>query len=519
MQAAGLQGDLAVGDHAVQGEVETELLVLVFQGAEEGAVGIRTGRQAEDVVRLQTIGVFAAIGRVARGGRIGRAPVDLQPVQRHRQHEDVTARQLVRVHLLLDPVQALEAADQAGVGREQAALDQGLLARLAQQQGGQLQLMVLVELDAEGAQGVEGVFLFGALETASRRVRQAAGAVAGFGADLVVDAAVDLEGVAHALAVADLIAVVERDEAAQAHAVRQVDDLGARQVEAEVRQVLVAVDRPDVAQRTARRLQHGRVVGEGLQRGVDGDELGQVQTVVGDADVRQLAARIPVEAFLAGRFRLGADRGAEGQEAFIGNGARRQGDQTAAELARILGRIGLLDLGVRDQRGREQVQGHHALQRLGAGQGRAVQHDAGIAIAQAAHIDIAVADDGQAGDAGQGLADLRVARALDVFLGQDVGDRRGLALHVRHEAAAHDDVLDRRDGFRVLRRGDRGRGVLGPGDSGGGQNRAGEQAGEADRAGRRHLKKSFGASAGEKEERRDGGRLISRPPLKDRSDP
>ncbi|MNX91340.1 hypothetical protein D3C86_1234150 [compost metagenome] len=367
--------------------------------------------------------------------------------------------------------------------------------------------MVLIELDPEGAQGVQGVFLFRAAEAAAGRVRQAAGAVAGLGADLVVDPAVDLEGVAHALAVADLIVVVDGDEAAQAHPVRQVDDLGPRQVEAEVRQIRIAVDRPDVAQRTSRRLQHDGVVGEGLQRGIDLDEVGQVQAVVGDADVRQAAARIPVQAILARRFRLGGDGGAEGHEAFVGDGARRQGDQTAAELARILGRIGLLDLGVRDQRGREQVQRHHPLQRLGAGQGRAVQDDAGVAVTEAAHIDIAVADDGQAGDAGQGLADFRVARALDVFLGQDVGDRRGLALHVRHEAAAHDDVLDRRDGVRTgLRRRSRGGGVLSPGQGGGGQDSAGEQAGEADRAGRRHLKKSFGASAGKKEERRDGGR-------------
>ena len=91
------------------------------------------------------------------------------------------------------------------------------------------------------------------------------------------------------------------------------------------------------------------------------------------------------------------------------------------------------------------------MQRLGAGQRRPVEQGRGIALAEAADIDEATFDDRQAGDAGQGFGGVGVARASQVFGGQEGRDFRAFAVRLGDVAAEDDDLVElRRLGPRDL---------------------------------------------------------------------
>ena len=89
--------------------------------------------------------------------------------------------------------------------------------------------------------------------------------------------------------------------------------------------------------------------------------------------------------------------------------------------------------------GGKQIQRHHALERFGAGQRRAVEQRQRIAITQSAHIDIAVADHAEAGDAAQCASDIAFAGAGDILARQHRDDLGRRAHHVAVALAGHDD--------------------------------------------------------------------------------
>ena len=173
-------------------------------------------------------------------------------------------------------------------------------------------------------------------------------------------------------------------------------------------------------------------------RGV-ADEIGHAARALVEAQPVGLAAEIGIAEF-ARRRRVGRDRPADRHEVLVGNRLGGEVDDAAAEFARIVDRIGLLDERGPDDRGREDVERHRAAQRLGARQGRTVEQRRGIAIAEAADIDEAAAHDAEAGDASQRAGDIALARARDVLARQHRHHLRGGAHDVRDMAPDHDDV-------------------------------------------------------------------------------
>ncbi len=91
--------------------------------------------------------------------------------------------------------------------------------------------------------------------------------------------------------------------------------------------------------------------------------------------------------------------------------------------------------------GREQIERNDALQGLRARQRRAVEQSLRIALAKAAHVDEAAAYQRQAGDAGQRLGRVVVARALEIFGSENADDFRGVAYFIRDEAALNDNFF------------------------------------------------------------------------------
>uniref|UniRef100_A0A0N4ZLJ2 NAD-specific glutamate dehydrogenase n=1 Tax=Parastrongyloides trichosuri TaxID=131310 RepID=A0A0N4ZLJ2_PARTI len=230
----------------------------------------------------------------------------------------------------------------------------------------------------------------------------------------------------------------------------QVADLGrraeaARQFQAAVDGRLLTLHQAQrrIDQRAAHRLHfRGREVGQvdllaRAESHVDGAwDLAGVVVEAGPIGIRAVVDEIVARGGLS----VAADADLEGQEG-LGRGVHgAQVDDPAAELARIVGGIGLLNRHARQDAGGEQVQRHHALQRLGAGQRRAVQQGRGIALAQAAHIDEAAIDDRQAGHAGQGGGGGGIAGALQVLGGQESSHFGALTVLLRDVAAQDDDV-------------------------------------------------------------------------------
>ena len=150
---------------------------------------------------------------------------------------------------------------------------------------------------------------------------------------------------------------------------------------------------------------------------------------------------------------VAADPGADFQEAFVGDGAGGEVDHAAAELAREIGRIGLLHQAGCDHVGREDVQRDHAAQRLRAGEGEAVQQRERIAIAEAADVDEALSLHRKAGDPAQRAGNVAFAGPRDLLAGQDGNDLGRAARHVARAPAGDDDLAPAAGNgdFRFLR--------------------------------------------------------------------
>ena len=172
-------------------------------------------------------------------------------------------------------------------------------------------------------------------------------------------------------------------------------------------------------------------------------EIGQVALARIIAEPVGLRAVIGV-AELARGLGINAQRSAEGDEILVRNRLGGQVDDTAAELAGIVDRIGLLNQRRPDDGGRKDVQRHRPAQRLGAWQRRSVEQRGGVTVAKAAHEDIAVADDRQAGHAGQCTGDVALTGSCDVRGGKDADHLRGGPHGVGNVAADHHDVAARR---------------------------------------------------------------------------
>ena len=175
-------------------------------------------------------------------------------------------------------------------------------------------------------------------------------------------------------------------------------------------------------------------VEEALQRVVIGN---LAATVIETGPV--VVAAIICVARTEGRLAIAADRSGHGDEAFGRDGAGGQIDHAAAEFAGEVRGIGLLDQARCDNAGREDVERHHAAERLRGGQGEAVEQGERIAIAKAADIDETVALGRQAGHAAERTRDIALARAGDAFCIEDGDDLAGRAGHVALAATSDDD--------------------------------------------------------------------------------
>ena len=144
---------------------------------------------------------------------------------------------------------------------------------------------------------------------------------------------------------------------------------------------------------------------------------------------------------LAGGFRVDADAQTGGQEILFRQGCGGKVDDAAAKFSGIVDRIAFLHRCAGQNARREQVQRNDALERLGRGQGRAVQQGLRIAIAQTADIDEAAIVDRQAGHALQRAGDIAVALAGNIFGGQHGNDGRGAARLVGNETALDDNLV------------------------------------------------------------------------------
>ncbi len=87
----------------------------------------------------------------------------------------------------------------------------------------------------------------------------------------------------------------------------------------------------------------------------------------------------------------------------------------------------------------EKIERNDALERLRARQRRAVEQGQRVAIAQAAHVDEAVADHAQARHATKCAGDIAFAGPGDVLREQHRHDRRGSALDIAATTAGHHD--------------------------------------------------------------------------------
>ncbi len=146
---------------------------------------------------------------------------------------------------------------------------------------------------------------------------------------------------------------------------------------------------------------------------------------------------------VAGRLGVRADTSAQLEKAFPGHRIGGQVDDAAAEFAREIDRIALLDQRRGDDIGGEQIERDRPLERFGTGQRRAVEQRQRIAIAKAAHIDEAVADDAEACDAAQRAGDIPFARAGDVRARKHRDDGGRVLLDIGIGAADHHDLAAR----------------------------------------------------------------------------
>ena len=154
-----------------------------------------------------------------------------------------------------------------------------------------------------------------------------------------------------------------------------------------------------------------------------------------------------------GGLRIAADAGGQRQEALVGNGAGGEVDHTAAEFAREVGRISLLNQAGGDDVGREDIERDHAAERLRARQRQAVEQGERIAIAEAAHEHVAVALHRQTGHAAQRAGDVPFPGTGDVFGRQHVDHLGRAALHVLDRIAGdHDDAAAGDRDILVLQR-------------------------------------------------------------------
>ena len=151
---------------------------------------------------------------------------------------------------------------------------------------------------------------------------------------------------------------------------------------------------------------------------------------------------------LAGGGGVGANAAAHREEGFLGHGPGRQVDDAAAEFAGEIDRIAFLHNRRSQYRGREQIERHHAAQRIRRRDRQAVQQRQRVTLTQTTHIDITAANNRQAGDALQGAGDVAFTRTRDV----------GLAQHRHHFAAQPHGVGDAtadNDDFAAAAAGDR----------------------------------------------------------------
>ena len=170
------------------------------------------------------------------------------------------------------------------------------------------------------------------------------------------------------------------------------------------------------------------------------------------------------EAVFSGCFGIVAAADADFEEGLGRHVQRTKVNDAAAELARILDRVGLLDQHVFENLGREKIERNDPLERFGAGERRAVEARCRIALAEAAHIHKAAFSDAEAGDARKRVRCVGITLTREIFGRQIGGNFRRAAEHFGNVASEHHNFVQPVVVFRDFRRGlDRRRCCLGLG--------------------------------------------------------
>jgi len=292
--------------------------------------------------------------------------------------------------------------------------------------------MVLIELDAEGAEavqldGVEG----GELIVVDR-----------LGAGIALDAR-ELEALQ--LAAPVLPVVVELSGHQQAHGPAVVEIEAATELtrDREIRIELVVLTHVPEIEETGTQ---GTVLGEPDRLKLfTAEALDVVRDAPGAVIVTPeiVTAALVVQAVTAGGFVVTATADAEGEEILIRDGLGAHVDYTATEVAGVLGGVGLLYQQAADDVLRHDVQRHRLLERHRAGNAEPVEQARGVTLPEPADVHVLSAHETQASHPGQRFAHAVVGQDSQVLRIEDVGDLRGVAFLVRDETSQHDDLLDR----------------------------------------------------------------------------
>ena len=173
---------------------------------------------------------------------------------------------------------------------------------------------------------------------------------------------------------------------------------------------------------------------------VGGDDVGHFTRAVVETEEVPVSA-VVVEEVLSGRVRVHSAADGEAPDLRTGEVTRRNVDDTAAEVARLVRSVGLLHDDVVEQSGREHVHRHDALVRLGRANRCAVDGRRTVALSESAHVDVLAVDDGEAGHALESICRVRVRGLRDLRRADSILDRRRLLLELEDVGLAVLDLL------------------------------------------------------------------------------
>ena len=371
---------------------------IVFQFAEGDPVA--ADLMQEGTVCGDTVLETRLVGRIAFGQRIGTAPGDFQGTV----HQLMLAGQLGGEQLAFEPFGVVAPLDRATGVEIGTGADPRFLGDVAHEEIGPA-IVAVVRDQRQAAEEVQ-------LDVVLVRLK-------GLARDGHEDGTGELGLFLHAVPRRPAVAVAgHADQAEGAEAAVGLEATGEIKAEIHRRHFALQETQRRVDQRVADAFQFQRGHVGAVDRTAAREGEGQLPRNVAGAVVKtgEISARAEIDqALLTRGFGVAADRCRHREERIIGRIDRAQVDHPAAELTRKINRVGFLDGHTFEDAGRKQVQGNDTLQRLGAGERRAVQQGRRIALAEAAHVDEPALNDRQARHTGQGTGSAAVAGPLEVL--------------------------------------------------------------------------------------------------------